>query len=118
MTTEASIKALLDPINAKTRWVHRKIIHNALKGCELTYLEIAAKVVLKPEQVWKRCSDMYKEDIFIIVGKKEENGRPHSIYAHNPEPPNPNGKKPTFAEYAKTRKDWKHQYRVLIHHEI
>jgi hypothetical protein len=116
MNTTASLKALTDPNNQKTRWTHRKIAYNALKGCELTYLEIAAKVRLKPEQVWKRTSDMYKEDILIIVGEKEENGQPHSIYAHNQNPPTE--KKLTYIQYCKTREDWKHIYEALINHKI
>lgn len=100
MTTAASLKALTDPNNMKTRWTHRKIAYNALKDCELTYLEIAAKVVLRPDQVWKRVSDMYAEDILIIVGEKEENGQPHSIYAHNPNPPKE--KKPPLKKWLET----------------
>ncbi len=119
MTTKASLKALLSPNNQQTRWTHRKIIYNALKGCELTYLEIAAKVRLKPEQVWKRASDLEHEDILIIVGQKEENGQPHSIYAQNPNPPNLDGKIPPFKEWVKeNHPDIWHKYRALYHHEI
>jgi hypothetical protein len=115
MTTTASLKALTNPNNMETRWTHRKIAYNALKDCQLTYIEVAEKVRMKPEQIWKRLSDMYKEDILIIVGEKEENGQPHSIYAHNPNPPKE--KKPTYIQYCNTREDWKHIYDALINHK-
>lgn len=105
--TQASNKALNDENNQHTRWTHRKIIFNALKGCELTYLEIAAKVRLKPEQVWKRTSDMQKEDILIIVGHKEENGQEHSIYARNPNP--------TYKKYESLRAFIKRKYPNVLH---
>jgi hypothetical protein len=116
MNTTASLKALINPNNQKTRWTHRKIAHNALKGCELTNREIAAKVRLKYEEIWKRTSELHMADMIIIVGEKLENGQPNSIYAHNPNPPKE--KKLTYPQYCKTREDWKHIYDALENHKL
>ena len=94
MTTTASIKALTDPNNMKTRWTHRKIAYNALKGCELTVREVAKKVVKPYNAMQKRMDELEKEGMLIIVGEKLEKGQPNSIYKHNPNPPKASKKKP------------------------
>jgi len=116
MTTKASLKALTSLPNQDTRWTHRRIAHNALKGCELTIREVAAKVRKPYNAMQKRISELLEDEMIVECGEKDENGQANSIYKHNPNPPTE--KKPTFIQYAKTREDWKHQYRAEIHHEL
>jgi DNA-binding Lrp family transcriptional regulator len=119
MTTTASLKALTDPNNQKTRWTHRKIIYNALRDCKLTNREIAAKVRLKYEQVWKRTSELHMADMIIIVDEKEEDGQANSIYMINPNPTDTSKIKIKFKDWAKKEYPniWT-EYRTLIHHEL
>ena len=101
MSTKASIKALTDPNNAKTRWTHRKIAYNALKDCELTIREIATKTRLTYNQVQKRISELLEDGMITEYSGKQENGQPNTIFRINPNPPKPSPKKPTLSQFVK-----------------
>ena len=103
MTTQASIKALTDPNNQRTRWTHRKIAYNALKGCYLTIRQVSEKVVKPYNAMEKRMDELEKEGFLVICGARFENGQPNSVYKHSPTLPELSHKKPTLRQYLKEK---------------
>lgn len=119
--TTASKQAFSKPENQLSFWSHKKICLNALKNEPkgLTYREVAAKVRLKPDQCWKRLSELHTEGRIITCGVKEENGNANSIYAINDNPPLFHVKKLTLREFIeKENPALLHKYEALHEHKL
>ena len=119
MTTSSS-KAFTRPENDIKFWTVRNIVFNALKSepAGMTYREIARKVRLTPDAVWKRASELHKAGKIKIIEKRLENGFPNSIYAINPEAEDFKPV-PTLREWLHaSHPEILHKYQVLIKHEL
>ena len=100
-------------------WTHRNIITEAMKdGVKRTYREIASKVVLKDEQVWKRVSELEASGTLIDVGIKNVNGNPNTLYQFNFDG-SKSTKKPQFKKWCKeVHPEIVHEFDVLFNHEL
>lgn len=114
--TTASKETYAKPENQIGYWTHRNICFNALKNEPkgLTYREVAAKVRLKPDQCWKRMSELHTDGEIKIIGEREENGNANSVYVINPEPELFHIKKEPLKKWLKNNHpDIYHKWEVL-----
>ena len=100
-------------------WTHRNIITEAMKdGQKRTFREIAAKVRLTNEQVWKRVSELEADGTFISVGTKDFNGNQNTLYQYNFDGRN-STKKQSFTAFAKeVHPDWITEYEIKVLHKL
>lgn len=100
-------------------WTHKNIITEAMKdGEKRTFREIARKVRLRDDQVWKRVSELETDGVLINVGTKDYEGRPNTLYQYNIEGVKPT-KKQSFRDWCNVHHpEVVHKYDVLVKHEL
>ena len=118
MTTKSK-DAYFDEGNTKRRETHREMclrgLQRELNG--LTYDQLAAKIGKKPDQVWKRLSELYAEKLIDIAGTTDT----HSRYRLVREPglPFPVEKKLTWAQFAKKKHPESYrEWEILNQHKL
>lgn len=119
--TTASKQAYFNPDNQVRRISHKQKCYNALIGeiMGLTYPEIAVKAYLKPEQTWKRVSELHKDEEIIIIGTRIFNNREFSVYLINNQPQLFRTPKLTFKQFVKQKyPNILHEYEVLHEHKL
>ena len=96
---------------------HKNIILESMKdGLKRTYKEIAFKVRLRDDQVWKRVSELESDGKLINVGTVEVNGRSNTLYQFNFNnlPPT---KKQSFTDFVKEHHpEIYEKYKILVLH--
>lgn len=100
-------------------WTHRNIIVEAMKdGLKRGYKEIAFKVRLKEEQVWKRVSELESDGRLINVGTVKINGRENTLYQYNFNHL-PATKKQSLKDWLKKEHpEILNKYKILVQHEL
>ena len=118
MTTK-STDAYFDEGNTKRRETHREM---CLRGLQrepngMTYHQLATKIGLKPEQVWKRLSELYAQNLIEIAGTTDTYSRYRLV--REPGLPFPVAKKPTLAAWLKEkhREVW-NEWDLLQNHNL
>lgn len=100
-------------------WKHKNIILESMKdGLKRTYKEIAFKVRLRDDQVWKRVSELEADGKLINVGTVEVNGRSNTLYQLNFNNL-PSTKKQSFSDFVKGKyPNIYEEYKILVLHEL
>jgi hypothetical protein len=116
--TNKSKQAYANQQNAERRITHRQKCLNGLERetTGLTYLQLAAKIGLKPDQTWKRASDLHKDGLIMICGTTDTYSRYKLVREPGLFKPE---KVPHLAKWLKENhfEIWQ-KYQILIKHEL
>ena len=117
MTTQSK-QAYFNEANGKARETHRQ---RCLKGLErettgLTYMQLAAKIGLKPDQTWKRVSELNRDGLIMICGTTDTYSRYRLI--REPGLFKPEKVPPLKKWLSLFHPEILHKYQILIKHEL